>query len=306
MRRLLSRLAGIALGGLLVVSCGARAQQLEPRTYANVPVGMNFLIGGYVHATGGYFADPALPLTNAQLKLQSPVLAYARSLDAWGKSAKFDVVVPAGCVSGSALFNGAPVSRDVCGFLDPAARISMNFYGAPAMSLEEFRKYQQDLVVGGSLQVQAPLGQYDPTRLVNLSTHRWTIRPEIGVSKTVRPLTVEVAVGASLFTTNDNFYGGKTREQDPIYNTQLHLIYEFRGGAWAAFNATYYMGGQTTVNNVENNDELGNSRAGLTLALPVNRYDSIKLHWSKGLSVRTGSDFDILGVFWQRRWGAGI
>ena len=290
----------------LLVMGSARSQQLEPRTYANVPVGMNFLIAGYAHTSGSLSTDPALPLTNAQLKLQSPVLAYARSLDAWGKSAKFDVVLPAGCVSGSALYNGAPVSRDVCGLLDPAARISVNFYGAPAMSLEEYRGYQQDLVVGGSLQVQAPLGQYDPSRLVNLSTNRWTFRPEVGVSKTIRPLTVEVAVGASLFTINHDFNGGKTREQAAIYSAQLHLIYEFQGGAWGALNTTYYAGGRTKVNGVENNDELGNSRAGLTFALPVNRYDSIKLYVSKGIAVRTGTNFEILGMAWQHRWGAGL
>jgi Putative MetA-pathway of phenol degradation len=290
----------------LLVMGSARSQQLEPRTYANVPVGMNFLIAGYVHTSGSLSTDPALPLTDAQLKLQSPVLAYARSLDAWGKSAKFDIVVPAGCVSGSALYNGEPASRDVCGLLDPAARISVNFHGAPAMGLEEFRSYQQDLIVGGSLQVQAPLGQYDPSRLINLSSNRWTFRPEVGFSKSIRPLTVEMAVGASLFTINHNFFGGKTREQAPIYSAQLHLIYEFPGGVWGALNTTYYTGGRTTVNGVENNDELGNSRAGLTLALPVNRYNSIKLYASRGVAVRTGTNFEILGVAWQYRWGAGL
>jgi hypothetical protein len=115
-----------------------------------------------------------------------------------------------------------------------------------------------------------------------------------------------VALGASLFTTNDDYYGGKTREQDPIYNTQLHLIYEFRGGTWAALNATYYAGGRTTVNGVENNDELGNTRAGLTLAFPVNRKDSVKLYASRGISTRTGTSFDLLGVAWQHRWGGGL
>jgi hypothetical protein len=291
---------------LLAGSPGARAQQLEPRSYANVPVGMNFLIAGYVQASGGYAADPALPLTGARLKLQTPVLAYARSLDVGGKSAKIDVVTAGGCVSGNALFNGAPASRDVCGMLDPALRFSMNFYGAPALTLGQFRDYRQDLVVGGSLQVQAPLGQYDPSRLVNLSTNRWTFRPEVGLSKTLRPVTLEAALGASLFTTNGNFYGGRTREQAPIYSGQFHVIYEFRGGVWAALNATYYTGGRTTVNGVENNDELGNSRLGLTLALPVDRRNSIKLYASRGLSVRTGTDFDLYGAAWQYRWGGGL
>jgi hypothetical protein len=291
---------------MTLLSVVTRSQQLEPRAYTNVPVGMNFLIAGYVQASGGYSADPALPLTNAHLKLQTPVLAYVRSLDVAGKSAKVDVVAAGGCVSGSALYNGTPLSRDVCGLLDPAVRFSMNFYGAPALTLEQFREYRQDLVIGGSLQVQAPLGQYDPTRLVNLSTNRWTFRPEIGVSKVIRRVTIEAALGASLFTNNDNFYGGQTREQEPIYSMQLHLIYEFPGGTWAALNTTYYTGGRTTVNDVQNNDELGNSRVGLTFAFPVDRRNSIKLYASRGISARTGTDFDVYGIAWQYRWGGGL
>lgn len=301
-----SRIAGTGLGCiLLLVAGGLGAQQLEPRTYSNVPIGMNFLIVGYAHASGGLSTDPAL-LTDAELRVQTAAVAYARSFDAGGKSAKFDVVLPAGCLDGTAKMQGDAVSRDVCGLLDPAFRVSMNFIGAPAMNLEEFRKYQPDLIVGASLQVSAPWGQYDSTRLVNLGTHRWSLRPEIGISKSVRPVTLEAALGARLYTTNDNFFRGKTREQDPIYYTELHLIYELRNGAWLALDGTYYWGGQTTVNGVENNDRLGNSRAGVTFAWPLNRNDSIKLHASKGTSIRTGSDFDILGVFWQHRWGGGL
>ena len=307
MPEFLSRFAG---GGLVCLALtgapGARAQQLEPRTYVNLPVGMNFLIAGLVYTEGGLSTDPALPLTNAQLKLKTPILAYARSFEALGQSAKFDVVLPAGCVSGSAISNGALLTRDVCGALDPAFRIAWNFHGAPAMSLEEFRHYRQDLIAGASLQVQVPLGQYDPSRLVNLSTNRWTFRPEVGVSKAFPGLTVELALGASLFTTNDNFFGGKTREQDPVYSAQVHLIHEFRGGMWAAVNGTYYRGGRTRVNGVEGNDELSNSRAGLTLAFPVNRQDSIKLYASTGVSVRTGEDFNVYGIAWQHRWGGGV
>jgi len=301
-----SRIAGSALGCLLLVmTTGVRAQQLEPRTYANTPVGMNFLVAGYGYAEGGLATDPAL-LTNAELKLQTMAVAYARSLDAWGNSAKFDVVLPAGCVDGSARSQGQSVTRDVCGWLDPAIRFSMNFYGAPALNLDEFRKYRQDLIVGASLQVTAPWGQYDPTRLVNLGTNRWSFRPEIGIAKTLRPVTLEAALGSRIYTTNHSFFGGKTREQDPIYYAELHLIYELRNGAWLALDATYYTGGRTTVNGLENNDELGNSRAGLTFAWPLDRYNSIKLHASTGVAIRSGADFNFLGAFWQHRWGGGL
>lgn len=301
MARYLSRAALIALAAPL-----AQAQQLEPRAYSNLPVGLNFLLAGYTYSSGGLATDPALPLENAQLDIHAPFVAYARSFDAWGKSAKFDAVLAAGCLSGTADSNGVPVARDICGGLDPAFRVAVNLYGAPALSLQDFRSYRQDLIVGASLQVVAPLGQYDPERLVNLGTNRWTFRPEVGLSKKLGTWTAEASLGVALFTTNDDYFGGRTREQDPVLSTQLHLVYEFPGGTWMAVNGTYYAGGRTTVDGVRQNDELGNSRLGATLAFAVDRQNSVKLHANKGVSVRFGEDFSTIGVAWQHRWGAGL
>ena len=104
-------------------------------------------------------------------------------LDLWGMSGKFDAIVPYTWLSGTADFRGEQVERIVNGFMDPRFRLSVNFYGAPALSLPEFRHYQQDLIVGASLQVSVPVGQYDETRIVNLGTNRWSFKPELGVSK---------------------------------------------------------------------------------------------------------------------------
>ena len=123
-----------------------------------------------------------MPLKSAQLDIHTPFAAYARVFDAWGKSAKFDAVVAGGCLDGTAEANGVPVSRDVCGLLDPTMRVSVNLYGAPALEAKDFATYRQDLIVGASLQLQAPLGQYDPSRLVNLGSNRWAFRPEVGAS----------------------------------------------------------------------------------------------------------------------------
>lgn len=299
--------SGKAIGLMLLLGWAqAGAQQLEPRAYSNVPVGLNFLIAGYTFSSGGLATDPAQRLENAHLDIHAPFVAYAHAFDAWGKSARVDGVLAAACLSGTAEANGTPVSREVCGALDPAVRVSINLHGAPAMRLDQFRAYRQDLIVGVSLQVAAPLGQYDETKLVNLGTNRWTLLPELGASKKLGALIVEGALGARVFTTNHDYFGGRTREQAPIVSTQLHLIYEFRGGTWLALNGTYYNGGRTTVDGVKQNDELSNSRLGATLALPVDRYHSVKLHASTGVSVRAGEDFRTVGLAWQYRWGGGL
>jgi hypothetical protein len=302
-----ARLTATAACGLLVLVGGARAQHLEPRAYINTPVGMNFLIAGYTYSSGGLSTDPAVPLTSAQLDIHTPFVAYARAFDAWGKSAKFDAVLAGGCLDGTAELSGMPVSRDICGMLDPTMRVAVNFYGAPALEPKDFASYRQDLIIGGSLQVQAPLGQYDPARLVNLGSNRWALRPEIGISKVFGDrLLVEGTLGVTFYATNDDFFGGQRREQDPVLATQLHFIYLFRGGSWIALDANYYSGGRTTVDGVEQNDELGNSRLGLTYSYPWDRQHSLKLYVSEGISVRYGEDFSVVGLAWQYRWGAGL
>src|SRR5258706_2364562 len=268
----------ITLAFAMSFASGARAQQLEPRAYANAPVGMDFLIAGDAYSRGGLSTNPALRLANAELQVHTPVAAYAHAFDAWGKSAKFDAIVGGGCLSGSADQDGVLRTRDVCGLLDPAFRLAINFHGAPAITLKEFSDYRQDLIAGASLQVLPPWGQYDPARLVNLGTNRWTLRPEIGVSQAFGALTVELALGANFYTTNHDFYGGKVLEQDPMFSLQSHLIYQFRGGAWVALNGTYYTGGRAPLNGARRGDLQDASRVGATLALAADSHKSIHGH----------------------------
>ena len=67
-----------------------------------------------------------------------------------------------------------------------------------------------------------------------------------------------------------------------------------------------YTARRTTVDGVEGNDLQKNTRLGVTVALPVNRYTSVKLYGSTGVSTRTGSDFDAVGILVQYRWGGGL
>jgi hypothetical protein len=287
-------------------SFSAKGQDLEPRTYANTPVGMNFLVAGYGYTAGGVATDPALPIDNTQIELHSGVLAYARAIDVYGKSAKFDVILPYASLQGSATVVGQERDREVAGLIDPRFHFSMNFFGAPALSLEEFAKYEQDTIVGANIEVTAPGGQYDASKLVNLGTNRWSIKPELGVSKRMGPITLELASGIRFYTDNDDFFGGKLRSQDPVYSVQGHLIYLVTHGIWVAADATFYTGGQSRVDGNKNDDNLENSRAGVTLALPVSRANSIKLYYSTAISGRRGSEFDTTGIAWQYRFGGGL
>jgi hypothetical protein len=298
-------LAVVVLSLLASIST-ARAQDIEPRMYSNAPVGVNFLIAGYAFTEGALSADTSLPLEDPQLRTSNAVFGYARVIDFWGKSAKIDAIVPFTWLSGTADYEGGTIKREVNGLGDSRFRLSVNLYGAPALTLKEFADFRQDLIIGASLQVSAPTGQYDNSRLINIGTNRWSFKPEIGISKALGPWTLEAAAAATIYTDNDDFYGGNTRTQDPIYALQGHAIYSFRSGVWGSLDINYFTGGETTVNDTLKNDLQKNWRVGGTLAFPVDVHHSIKLYGSSGVSARTGNNFDLLGVAWQYRWGGGL
>jgi len=301
----LIRLATAAVLALVIaMTClrAAQAQDLEPRAFANTPVGMNFMLASFRYTEGSVAFNTTLPVEDAEVHSHSGVLAYIRAFDLAGMSSKIGVVVPFAHVSGSALLAGAPQAREVTGFGDPRLRLSVNFFGAPAMTLEEFASYRQDLILGATIEVSPPLGQYNEDKLLNVGSNRWSVKGEVGASKALGPLTLETSVAATVFTANDDFLGGKRLEQDPLFAAQAHMIYQFRPGLWGSLDGTYYTGAQPTIDGVPG-EHLANARLGLTLSVDLSRHNSIKLFGTTGVYSRTGLDFDSLGIAWQVRWG---
>jgi hypothetical protein len=293
-----------SIAATVVAAASAEAQDAEPRLYSNAPVGLNFLIAGYVYSQGRVAFDPSLSIADAQFHAHTGAVAYVRSFGLWGQSAKFDVIVPYSGFSAHGLVAGRRREREISGLSDPRLRVSANLLGARALSAKEFANYKQDLIVGVSLQVSAPFGQYDDTKLLNLGGNRWSFRPELGISKAWGPWTFELAPSVTFFTDNPDFFNGKTFAQAPLYLVRGHIIHNFSNGIWVSLDGSYFKGVRTTVNGVKGHNEQENVRAGVTLALPVDHQNSIKFNASTGLYTRTGSEFSVLGVAWQYRWGA--
>lgn len=291
---------------MLILSNAAAAQELEPRAYSNTPVGMNFLLAGLKRSSGALVFDPSLPVTDANATVDLGFVGYVRSFGLNGKSAKAGLLLPYAQMSADGYVDDQYRTREQQGAADPAFYFTMNILGAPALNLKEFKDYRQDTIIGVSLKATAPLGIYDSSKILNIGTNRWSFKPEIGISQALGRWTLEGMGAVYLYTDNTNFDNGQTREQDPIYAAQGHVIYSFKNKAWASLSATYYTGGTTYVEGVSGRDLQKNWRTGFTLAMPINRQHSIKLFGDSGVSTRTGTDYDSLGVAWQYRWGGGL
>ncbi len=291
---------------MVFVALPASAQRIEPRSYGNAPIGVNFLTLGYGYSSGNVLSDPSIPLTDVNARIDSLVAGYGRSISVFGQSGVVGFVVPWATVDAEGQLEGQAREAHRVGFGDPVFRVSTNLYGAPAMELKDFQGWRQETIVGVSLTAGAPWGQYDPDKLVNIGTNRWFVTPEIGASKAFGRLTMEAALGVTVFGDNDQFLGSSRKEQDPIVSAQFHGIFDVRPGIWVSAGGTHYTGGRTTVNGVEKNDLQQNWRWGVTLSIAINRRNALKVYGSTGVQTRTGTEFDTLGIGWQYRFGGGL
>ena len=301
-RHLRSAMLAIAL--LLVVAAPLSAQDLDPRAYAHVPVNGTFLIWGFAVSHGGVVSDPTLPVTDINATVETPSIGVGRSFDMFGKTAQVFGALPYSWAqaSGKALGEEKDITR--AGLYDMRIRLSVLVRGAPAASVAQFARAPRRTILGTSLTVVAPTGQFFPDRLVNLGTNRWAFKPEFAVSQPMgQKWLLDVYSALWLFTANNSFYPGTaTRTQEPMGAFQAHLSYNFTRLLWAAFDATYYVGGRSTVDGIENNDRQSNTRVGATVVFPVGRRHSIKLAVSKGAIVRSGADFSTFSFGWQSAW----
>lgn len=275
------------------------AQELEPRSYVNVPTGLNFFVVGLAHSSGAVAPNPSAPIDNARISTTALAIGYAHTFELLGNSAKLDLQTFRACYDAKADINNEFQMAERCEWGDARARVAWNVLGAPALSLEEFRnQYKPEFTLGVSFQIEAPTGDYDPSHIVNAGTNRWMFRPGVGASYRWGDWHVDASLDVKLFDTNDNYLGERVT-QDPLYQAQLHVTRYFNRGVWLAFNSNYYEGGTSRSAGRSSNNALDNARLGLTLSWPIGRGHSVKFNASTGVVNRLGTDFNTLGLAYQ-------
>ena len=287
----------------MIWSESMQAQELEPRSLTNIPTGRNFGVVGYAWSQGNILLDPALSIEDLNANVHGLVAGYLRSINVFGKSGKIDVVLPfaTGNWSGSQNQEYRQTSRTGIG--DPRIRVSINLLGAPALNKEGFQTYQQKTIFGVNVMVSMPLGQYLPDRLINLGSNRLTIRPQVGVSHSYEEWFLEAYASIWFFTMNNDFYGGNELKQNPIYTFKIHAIRTLPKGIWLAADAGYANGGVTFVNGAERESHISTFRLGGTVSVPLGLHHSIKLFGFATIRMDKGSDFSLLSLAYQFRWG---
>ena len=294
--RLLALLA-LALGSQI-----ASGQELEARAYAPNPVGARFLVMSWSHSDGDMLLNASSPIKDFEVRANTYSAGTGGTFALWDRLASVAIGLPYVDGTASGLLDGIPERVNRAGVADLRVRLTLSLLPGSALSAADFMRAPPDRTLGVSLVVNVPTGEYFEDKLVNLGTNRWAFRPEFGGSRRFGRWNFDGSLGVWLFGDNDEFLGNKQRSQDPVTTLQGHLSYTFAPRLWLGASGTWYTGGTTSLDGVSDHNRQGNSRAGLTLAIPVGQQNSVKLAWSTGVTARFGGDLDMYSLTWQYLW----
>lgn len=277
------------------------AQEISPRLFWPTPKGTKVLVSGYSYASGDVLFDQSIPIENADSNVNAAILAYTQTLDLWGRTSNILVELPYAWGTTHGFLQGDPVERDFSGKGDLGVTLNVNLRGAPSMNVEDFQAFRANPrpLIGASLKLVAPTGQYYPDRYVNVGANRWAAKAKLGTVWMLKPkLVLELSASAWFYGDNNN-YVGSSKKQKPIFSIETNLIKRIRPGLWASLDITYYMGGRQTVDGNPLRDKQSNLKLGGTFVVPFLRRHAIKFGYAKGVITRYGNAFDQIIVSYQ-------
>ena len=281
------------------------AQELEPRAYRALPVGLHFGLLVYSFSTGNVVIDPTAPVQGLDLDVSTLTAGYLTTFPLFNRSSAFSISLPYVVrAAGGGTRNDVVITETRSGPADARLKFSHLVIGGAAQRLPEFAPDRHRRTVGIGLAVSAPTGNYSQERFVNAGANRWGFKPEIGTTIQRGRWINEIALGVWLFTTNHDGPFGLDQTQDPLGSLQVHFSYNFKNGMWLGLDGNFFTGGAVTVEGLEPVNRESNSRIGLTLSIPLSRKDSIKIAGHTGAFTRAGVDFDV-GILGYQRLLAG-
>jgi len=296
---------GLGLGFLSLAGIPGgigNAQELVPAAYTVAPVGINLVSVAGAHNRGDLSFDPSLPVSDASARITGWSVTYGRTFGLLGRAANVALILPYVVGDLDGIYLGERTFVERSGLGDGVVRLGVNLVGAPALDPRAFVTFRPGTLLGASLTLRAPTGQYFPEKVINIGTNRWALKPELGLVHNVGSLALDLYLGGWFFSTNPDFAGGQEKDQDPVLSSEVHLRYFVRPGLWAAVDGNFWRGGQTTVDGVAKDDLQENSRVGLTVAWQVTRGHGLRFAASRGAITRIGGDFTSVGLSYSYTW----
>lgn len=285
---IVTRLTALSVVALALVPGASLAD--NARDWQNTPKDLNMVFGYYNRVDTNTPIDTALPLDGLSLNADVYILRYARSFSVDGRNTAIQVLQPyadlAASFDNARFFTG---TKHNGGMADTQFVLAHNFFGGPALSMEEFASWTPETFLSGALWLTTPTGDYDKNRVINIGSNRWVVKPEIAFGHPIGPTWLELNTWVSLFGDNDEYHGNSTLEQKPLYAIEGHYSYTINRALWASLDATYSRGGESKIDGVWQDNKQENGLLGASVGFMLSRQFGGLLAYSDTVSERTGS-----------------
>lgn len=272
--------------------------------YTPTPLHANALTVTFGFYDGSLTFNGVIPVTNATGTYSVPVLSLYHSFNMFGHFANVVAAVPYAVGNFQGDFQNEPTQIHRSGMLDSTYRLAVNLVGAPPLEAPQFVRWKQKKLLGVSLKVVAPTGQYDPTKLINWGANRWAFKPELGYSQRWGKIVLDGYAGVWLYTLNSRYFTGLNQQsQEPVGALEGHLSYDWKGRSWVSLDGNFWFGGITSLNGIPNlQTRQTSSRIGGTGSIRLDKHQSLKVSYSNGAYVRFGGNYQSVSFAWQWSW----
>ena len=271
----------VSSAGGAAILWSAAAYAGSARDYLNAPVDTWLLNYNASYTTSLTPEDgtDTVPGVRSNVFAQSVVLT--RIMDYWGRTGGLSIVLPYALIDTTAgAFRASTNGVSDVGFL-----WQMNIFGGPALTREEFRSFVPQTFSSFHLLVTTPLGTYQPNSPTNPSANRWMISPTVNFSYTPDQgwTWIETYLSGRFFTSNNSYLvnGAQTLSQRSILRLEEHISRNVTDGLWLSGDAYYNLGGETSIDAVEQNNRANTLRIGGGMGLRLWRGAEFVLNYER-------------------------
>jgi hypothetical protein len=283
----------------------AGAQGDGPRSQTLLPVGMNFVVPTYLDLSGNYNFAGTILIPGADISSEVWVMTYTRAFAIGDRYAQVWINPIAGSIEGRGTTTnsgtGQPVSLHVSesGLGDALVSFKYGLIGTPALRLPEFAQRAQGFQLSAFTSVSLPIGDYSSDRQLNLGTNVWALR--LGLPMVVplgdpRSATfLEIFPSITFYQDNKDPTGGADkREQDPLFVLESHLSRNFTPRFWASIDLRYRYGGETTTDDVADDNQDKTLGGGLSIGYAFTGMLSMQGSYGQVLNEGDGGELEMV------------
>ena len=279
------------------------AQFTDAHSYDNTPVGTNQVELAYTYVHANASLDTSIVVAGAKLNVNQGIINYTRYFGFFHHLMWVEAGVPVAGLSGS--ISGTNIQGSTTGAGDSAYAFAMLLKGGLALTTEQFNHYHPTTTLGLSLTMTAPTGSYQPNRILNLGSDRWSFKPELAWSHPFgrdQKWEFDAYANVLLYTDNTAYRGKEILRQDPLPGIEGHLSYSLTGNIWASFDTRYSFRGTTTVGEVPQDNAQQNLVLGTEMNISLNPRNTLIFEFAKAVVHNNGPAVVGFSVRYDYTW----